>query len=65
MAISIAYGIAFATLLTLLLLPVMLKSFNMLKRTLHWIWEGEWVEPEAVERAIKELKSERDAEEKM
>lgn len=62
MAISIAYGIAFATVLTLLLLPVMLKSFNTLKRLIHWIWEGEWVEPEAVERAIKELKSEEDAE---
>jgi len=63
MAISIAYGIAFSTVLTLLLLPMLLKSFNSLKRTIHWIWEGEWVEPEVVERAIKELKSERDAEE--
>ncbi|MCK5782581.1 MAG: efflux RND transporter permease subunit [Flavobacteriales bacterium] len=63
MAISIAYGIAFATVLTLLLLPVSIKSFNSLKRTIHWIWEGEWVEPEQVERAIKELKSEKDAEE--
>ena len=63
MAISIAYGIAFATVLTLLLLPLMLKSFNSVKRTIHWIWEGEWVEPEVVERAIKELKSEKDAEE--
>ena len=61
MAISIAYGIAFATVLTLLLLPVLLKSFNTLKRTIHWIWEGEWVEPEVVERAIKELKAEQDA----
>ena len=63
MAISIAYGIAFATVLTLLLLPLMLKSFNTLKRFIHWIWEGEWVEAEYVERAIKELKSEKDAEE--
>ncbi len=63
MAISISYGIAFSTILTLLLLPLMLKSFNSLKRTIHWIWEGEWVEPEVVERAIKELKSEKDAEE--
>lgn len=65
MAISIAYGIAFSTILTLLLLPVMLKSFNILKLTIHWIWEGEWLEPEAVERAIKELKSEEDAKERM
>ena len=63
MAISIAYGIAFATVLTLLLLPILLKSFNSLKLLIHWIWEGEWLEPETVERAIKELKSERDAEE--
>ncbi|MEN8138944.1 MAG: efflux RND transporter permease subunit [Bacteroidota bacterium] len=63
MAISIAYGIAFATLLTLLLLPVMLVSFNNLKRFIHWIWEGEKVSAEYVERAIKELKSEKHAEE--
>jgi len=63
MAISIAYGIAFATILTLLLLPVLLKSFNSLKRLIHWIWEGEKVSAESVERAIKELKAEKDAEE--
>jgi len=63
MAISIAYGISFATVLTLLLLPVMLKSFNRLKLFIHWIWEGEWLKPEQVERAIKELKSEEYAEE--
>jgi multidrug efflux pump subunit AcrB len=65
MAISIAYGIAFSTVLTLLLLPILLKSFNMLKLFIHWVWEEEWLEPEQVERAIKELKSEKDAEERM
>ncbi len=61
MAISIAYGIGFATILTLLLLPVLLKSFNNLKRTIHWIWEGEKIDAEPMERAIKELKAEREA----
>ncbi len=61
MAISIAYGIAFSTILTLLLLPVLLKSFNNLKRTVHWIWEGEKIEAEPMERAIKEMKAEREA----
>jgi multidrug efflux pump subunit AcrB len=65
MAISIAYGIAFSTVLTLLLLPILLKSFNMLKLFIHWVWEEEWLEPEQVERAIKELKSEKDAEERI
>ncbi len=63
MAISIAYGITYSTLLTLLLLPVLLKSFNRFKLFIHWVWEDEWLEPEQVERAIKELKSEKDAEE--
>lgn len=62
MAISISYGIAFSTILTLLLLPLLLKSFNNLKRFIYWAWEGNMIEAEAVERAIKELKSEKDAE---
>ena len=63
MAISIAYGIAFATVLTLLLLPVMLKTFNNIKRGIYWLWEGEKIDAEHVERAIKEQKAERAAEE--
>ncbi|MBC8319462.1 MAG: efflux RND transporter permease subunit [Bacteroidetes bacterium] len=60
MAISIAYGIAAATVLTLILLPVMLVVLNNFKRTLYYIWEDNWVTPEDLEPAIKELKAEKD-----
>lgn len=56
MAISIAYGIGIATLLTLLVLPIMLSFSNNIKVTLKWLITGEKVEKESVERAIKEQK---------
>jgi multidrug efflux pump subunit AcrB len=55
MAITIAYGLVVATVLLLGLLPALLLIANYLRRALHWIWEGEWVEPELVEPAYKEL----------
>ena len=58
MAVSIAYGIAAATVLTLILLPVLLVALNNFKRVLRYIWEGDWVKPEVVEPAIRELKAE-------
>lgn len=58
MAVSIAYGITMATVLTLILLPIMLVALNNFKRTLYYIWEGHWVKPEALEPAIRELKAE-------
>jgi multidrug efflux pump subunit AcrB len=61
MAISIAYGISFATILTLLVLPVLLKSFNQLKRNIHLLWKGEKISPEMAERAIKEQIAEKKA----
>jgi len=64
MAVSIAYGITIATVLTLLLLPVLLVSVNKLRRTLIYIWEGKKVTPEEVEHAIIELKYENDELEK-
>ncbi len=64
MAISIAYGITIATILTLLLLPVLLVSVNKFKRTMIYLWEGKKVTPEEVEHAIKELKFENDELEK-
>ncbi len=64
MAISIAYGITIATLLTLILLPVFLVSVNKLKRTIIYIWDEKRVTPEEVEHVIKELKAENDELEK-
>jgi multidrug efflux pump subunit AcrB len=55
MAISIAYGIFMATILTLIILPIMLSATNSLKVNIKWLKTGNVVEREEVERAIKEL----------
>ncbi|MFO8146991.1 MAG: efflux RND transporter permease subunit [Bacteroidota bacterium] len=58
MAISIAYGIGIATVLTLLLLPLFLALSNYFKVGTIWLATGKKVENENVERAIKEQKEE-------
>jgi len=58
MAVSIAYGITAATILTLVLLPVLLVTLNNAKRTLYYFWEGVWVKPDELEPAIRELRAE-------
>ncbi|TYP77307.1 efflux RND transporter permease subunit [Aquimarina intermedia] len=58
MAISIAYGIGFATVLTLLLLPLFLSFSNTIKYKGKWLITGKNVSKEEVERAIKEQKEE-------
>ncbi|GGE08966.1 efflux RND transporter permease subunit [Psychroflexus salis] len=58
MAISIAYGIGIATILTLLLLPIFLSLSNSIKVTLKWLITGNKIEKEEVERAIKEKNEE-------
>ncbi|TXC76936.1 efflux RND transporter permease subunit [Luteibaculum oceani] len=57
MAISIAYGIGVATILTLVMLPMLLALSNSIKCLFHKIWHNEWPKPEEVERAVKEIKS--------
>jgi len=54
MAISISFGIAYATVLTLLLLPLFLSFSNSIKQNVKWLATGENVTKEEVERAIKE-----------
>ena len=54
MAISVAYGIGFATLLTLLVLPMFLSFSNQLKVGLKWISTGQIIAKEKVERAVIE-----------
>ncbi|MBC2837763.1 efflux RND transporter permease subunit [Robiginitalea sp. SC105] len=54
MAISIAYGIGFATILTLLMLPLLLSFNNRVKVSAKWLKTGESISKEEVERAIKE-----------
>ena len=58
MAISIAYGIGFATLLTLLMLPIFLSFSNKVKMGTKWLATGNEITKEEVERAIKEQKEE-------
>jgi len=59
MAISISYGIAIATVLTLLLLPLLLSISNNIKVSGKWLASGNRVTHEEVERAIKEQKEEK------
>ncbi|SKB45467.1 Multidrug efflux pump subunit AcrB [Salegentibacter holothuriorum] len=59
MAISISYGIAIATVLTLLLLPLLLSISNNIKVGGKWLASGNKVSNEEVERAIKEQKEEK------
>jgi len=58
MAISIAYGIGFATLLTLIMLPLFLSFSNKFKVGTKWLVTGNDITKEEVERAIKEQKEE-------
>ena len=58
MAISISYGIAVATVLTLLLLPLLISLSNSIKVGGKWLRTGEKPSKEDMERAIKEKKEE-------
>jgi len=58
MAISVSYGITFATLLTLIVLPIFLSYSNQIKVYLKWLSSGNFPSKEAVERALKEKKDE-------
>ncbi len=54
MAISIAYGIGLATILTLIMLPILLSFGNNVKVIAKWLITGKKVSRTSVERAIKE-----------
>ncbi|RIA08871.1 multidrug efflux pump subunit AcrB [Flavobacteriaceae bacterium MAR_2010_72] len=58
MAISIAYGIGIATVLTLLILPILLSATNSVKVTYKWLVTGATVKKEDVERAVIEQRYE-------
>ena len=58
MAISIAYGIGLATFLTLLMLPILLYSWNSFRVWGHWLLTGKKPTREEIERAIVEMKAE-------
>lgn len=58
MAISIAYGIGFATVLTLVILPIFLSFSNWTKTTTDRLIKGRKTAKENQERAVKELEEE-------
>ncbi len=58
MAISISFGIGYATILTLLVLPLFLSFSNNIKKNAKWLYTNRTVTKEEVERAIKEQKEE-------
>ena len=54
MAISIAFGVLFATLVTLILVPCVMMVISDLRRILYYIWFQEWRDRESLEpRAIR------------
>ncbi len=58
MAVSIAYGIGFATILTLVMLPLMLSLGNNIQVNFKWLISGTKPSKEEVESAIIEQKVE-------
>jgi len=54
MAISVAYGLLFGTLLTLLMLPAMLSILNDVKVRGFWLIRRQKLSPEEVEPAVRE-----------
>ncbi len=55
MAISISYGIGIATVLTLVMLPLLLSVSNSIKVFIKWMRTGKEISKEEVERAIIEM----------
>ncbi|MCB0795572.1 MAG: efflux RND transporter permease subunit [Flavobacteriales bacterium] len=55
MAITVAYGLAVATFVTLIVLPTLLAALNNMRRLRWWLWNAEWPTAEADEPAVKEL----------
>ena len=60
MAISISYGIGIATVLTLVMLPLLLSVSNSIKVNIKWLKTNKKVSKEEVERAIIESKFDED-----
>ncbi|KKK79123.1 hypothetical protein LCGC14_2836660, partial [marine sediment metagenome] len=48
MVVSIAFGLMFATLMTLLAVPSMYLIGNDIRRALRWLRTGRWPTPEEV-----------------
>jgi multidrug efflux pump subunit AcrB len=59
MAITVAYGLLMATLVTLVVLPTLLTLLNELRRHRYWLWNARMPSEEELEPAVKELPYER------
>lgn len=55
MAITVAYGLAIATFVTLIVLPTLVAALNEARRFIHWGWNDERTSAEDLEPAVKEL----------
>ena len=66
MAISVAYGVLFGTIILLLYFPALILYFNDIKRTRKWIWEGGEIAPnwEDVEPVLENNKRIKEFDEK-
>jgi len=62
MAATIAYGLAVATVVILLILPVFISLFNDFSRFKIWFWTDAKPSPEEVEPAFQEQKFEKETE---
>lgn len=51
MAISVAFGLLFASFFILILLPSLLSVQNTIRRFINWMWHGEWIDGEKLEPA--------------
>jgi multidrug efflux pump subunit AcrB len=54
MAISVAFGLLFVTVIILILLPIFLLWINPLHRSWVWVKQGDWLEADAAEPARRE-----------
>tara|TARA_B110000908_G_C10263183_1_gene460976 strand:+ start:984 stop:4169 length:3186 start_codon:yes stop_codon:yes gene_type:complete len=54
MAISVAFGLLFVTVIILILLPIYLQWINPLHRSWIWISDGRWLSSNDAEPAIRE-----------
>ena len=54
MAISVAFGLLFVTVIILILLPIYLLWINPLHRSWVWVQRGDWMSREDAEPAVRE-----------
>lgn len=51
MAISVSFGLLFASFFILVLLPSLISLQNTMRRFLNWLWYGKWINGEKLEPA--------------